>query len=232
MLYAVSDLHGYPLEKFIEMLKKINFGDDDFCYILGDVIDRGSDGIRLLKWIMSNPCMQMILGNHEKMMIESEFLFSEITDESISTLSSEKLNAYSNWIANGGMVTIEALKKESAESIRNIYEFLKELPLYEAVSTDDRDYILTHSGLGNFSKTKRLSQYSEKELLWTRPDIETKYFDNGIITVFGHTPTINYGKEYENKVIVTDTWINIDTGAGHGFMPTILRLDDMKEYCL
>ncbi len=224
MIYAVSDLHGYPLEKFTDKLKEINFGEDDFCYVLGDVIDRGKDGIRLLKWIMGKSNVQMLLGNHEKMMLDSEFLFSEITDESIDTLTQEKLAAYSTWMANGGIVTLEALRKEKPEAVKDIYDFLKELPLYEAVSTEDHDYILTHSGLGNFSKTKRLSQYSEKELLWTRPDIDTKYFDNGIITVFGHTPTVNYGKEYENNIIKTDTWINIDTGAGHGFEPTVIQL--------
>ena len=52
------------------------------------------------------------------------------------------------------------------------------------------------------------------------------------MTVFGHTPTIAYGKEYEGKIIKTDTWINIDQGAGSGFEPVLLRLDDMKEFRL
>ncbi len=224
MIYAVADLHGYPLEKFIDKLKEINFSEDDICFVLGDVIDRGKDGIRLLKWIMAHPWIRMIMGNHEKMMLESEFIFSEITDESIAELSGEKLSAYSNWMANGGSVTLEALRKESPDTIKSIFDFIRELPLFDAVSTEENDYILTHSGLGNFSKTKRLSQYSEDELLWNRPHIDTKYFDNGIITVFGHTPTINYGKEYENRIIVTPTWMNIDTGAGYGFEPSVVRL--------
>ena len=39
MIYVVSDLHGYPLEKLKKLLEKANFGKDDFLYILGDVID-------------------------------------------------------------------------------------------------------------------------------------------------------------------------------------------------
>lgn len=224
MIYAVSDLHGYSLDKFVAKLKEVNFSENDICFVLGDVIDRGKDGIRLLKWIMAHPWIRMIMGNHEKMMLESEFIFSEITDESIAELSGEKLSAYSNWMANGGSVTLEALRKESPDTIKSIFDFIRELPLFDAVSTEENDYILTHSGLGNFSKTKRLSQYSEDELLWNRPHIDTKYFDNGIITVFGHTPTINYGKEYENRIIVTPTWMNIDTGAGYGFEPSVVRL--------
>lgn len=39
MTYVISDLHGYPLEKFKELLKKAAFSDNDFLYISGDVID-------------------------------------------------------------------------------------------------------------------------------------------------------------------------------------------------
>ena len=40
MIYVTSDLHGYPLKKFREMLSKVGFSDDDFLFVLGDVIDR------------------------------------------------------------------------------------------------------------------------------------------------------------------------------------------------
>ncbi|WP_455810217.1 metallophosphoesterase, partial [Clostridium butyricum] len=38
--YVMSDIHGCYAE-FIEMLQKINFGDDDELYVLGDIFDRG-----------------------------------------------------------------------------------------------------------------------------------------------------------------------------------------------
>lgn len=41
MIYVTSDWHGYPLAKFMELLDKANFSDDDYCFVLGDVIDRG-----------------------------------------------------------------------------------------------------------------------------------------------------------------------------------------------
>lgn len=50
------------------------------------------------------------------------------------------------------------------------------------------------------------------------------------MTVFGHTPTIYYGEEYEGKAVVTDTWIDIDTGTSCRFSPMLLRLDDLKEF--
>lgn len=44
MTYVISDLHGYPLEKFKMLLDKSGFCEDDFLYILGDVVDRNNDG--------------------------------------------------------------------------------------------------------------------------------------------------------------------------------------------
>ena len=38
--FAISDLHGYPVDKFKALLDKANFSDSDTLYILGDVIDR------------------------------------------------------------------------------------------------------------------------------------------------------------------------------------------------
>lgn len=229
MIYVTSDLHGYPFEKFLELLGKIGFSDDDFLYILGDVIDRGKDGIKILKWLMSKPNAQLLLGNHESMMLACDFLFEEITDESIGRLTSDDLEILSAWIENGGQVTLDALSTTDKGDIGYIFEYLSEAPLYEILTVNDSDFILVHSGLGDFRKDKRLSEYSATDLLWTRPDIHTSYFD-GIMTVFGHTPTAFYGKEFRGRAVKTKTWINIDVGAGSGLNPMFLRLDDMKEF--
>ena len=52
MIYATSDLHGYPLDKFLALLKKANFSDKDYLFILGDVIDRGEHGVEILRWLL------------------------------------------------------------------------------------------------------------------------------------------------------------------------------------
>lgn len=230
MIYVTSDIHGYPFEKFRKMLESVNFSADDFLYVLGDVIDRGDDGVRILRWLMLQPNAQLVLGNHEAMMLASRFIFDEITEKSIEDLTGSKLDAYSNWIANGGQKTVDALKIMRGSELEYIFEYLEEAPLIETVSVNGRDFILTHSGLGNFRKDKKLNEYTPHELLWNRPDINTKYFD-GVTAVFGHTPTVCYGEEYKGKAVFTDTWVNIDTGAAMGMSPMLLRLDDMKEFC-
>ena len=52
--YVVADIHG-EADRFYAMLEKIRFSDEDTMYILGDVVDRGLDGIKLLQDIMGHP---------------------------------------------------------------------------------------------------------------------------------------------------------------------------------
>ena len=69
-IYILSDIHGH-YETFRKMLEKIRFSDNDFMYVLGDVIDRGPDGIQLIQDIMRRKNMELFLGNHELMMLNS-----------------------------------------------------------------------------------------------------------------------------------------------------------------
>ncbi len=228
MIYVTSDLHGYPLEKFKALLAKAGFCDDDFCFVLGDVIDRGPEGIKLLNWMMGQPNFELILGNHEAMMLACDFICDDITNESISNLTYQKLGTYNTWISNGGQSTLDELYALSHKKREYIFEYLREAPLYETVTAGGRDFLLTHSGLGSFDKNKKISEYSTYDLIWNRPNLNARYFDD-IITVFGHTPTLYYGSMYNDRAIVTDTWIDIDTGAACGRSPMLLRLDDLKE---
>ena len=132
---------------------------------------------------------------------------------------------------NGGNVTLENLKKLSKDQREAILEYLRNCPLYETVSISDKDYLLVHSGMENFSPDRKLSDYTSDELLWTRPDVKDTYFED-IITVLGHTLTLYYGNEYKGKILRTKTWIDIDVGAGRGEEAVLLRLDDDKEFRL
>jgi serine/threonine protein phosphatase 1 len=229
MIYVSSDWHGCPLEKIKELLAKANFGPKDFLFVLGDVIDRGEHSVELLKWLMVQDNVQLIRGNHEEMMLACSFLFDEVTKDSLDALSASKLKLLQAWQMNGGDATINALKKETPESRADILDFLSDTPLYDSVSVCDKDFLLVHSGLGRYSPDKKISDYGEADLLWTRPYLTTTYSDK-FTTVLGHTPTVVYGDCHKGKILVTDTWINVDTGSAMGLSPALLRLDDMCEF--
>ncbi len=229
MVYVTSDLHGFPLEKFKKFLNNVGFCKDDTLYILGDVLDRGPYGIELLKWIMQNKNIQLILGNHENMLLECDFP-DEISEATIAGLKGARLASYRTWVANSGGVTMSSLLSTRDSEVKAILKYLRETPLYKTITVNGKEFWLVHSGLGNFEKNKKLSDYLPVDLLWTRPSLNTRYFDDVTTVVFGHTPSVCYGNEYLGKIVKTDTWINVDVGVGIGQEPVLLRLNDMKEF--
>ena len=48
MIYVMSDIHGC-LNRYRNVLRQIRLRKDDHLYILGDVIDRGPEGLRMLR---------------------------------------------------------------------------------------------------------------------------------------------------------------------------------------
>ena len=234
-IYVTSDLHGLSLNDLKALLNKVNFGDSDWLYILGDVVDRQNDGgVEILKWLLEQPNVQLILGNHEAMLLSCDFVFNEITEQNLEAFTKEKMELLMNYMKNGGDVTLNALKsllKTEPATVGEILEYLREAPLYETVYAGKKDFLLVHSGLDNFDKNKKLSEYSADDFIWAWPEITDEYYDD-IITVFGHTPTMYYDHENKGKILHTKTWIDIDVGVPYGNSPAILRLDDLKEFYL
>ncbi len=232
MTYVISDLHGYPIEKLKMLLEKAEFSENDFLYILGDVVDRNGDGgVGILLWLLEQVNVQLILGNHEAALLACSFVFDEITEDSVAAMDSEKVELLNNYMLDGGDKTLKALQKLPRETQQDILDYLRDCPLCEAVTAGGRDFILVHAGLGNFSKKKKLSDYTVEELIMEWPELTDEYYDD-IHTVFGHTPTMSYGDEYTGKIIKTRTWTDIDCGAAYGNEPILLRLDDYKEFKL
>ncbi|MBE6735031.1 MAG: calcineurin [Ruminococcaceae bacterium] len=230
MNYVVSDLHGYPLERLKKALSVAGFSESDRLYVLGDCIDRGYDGLNIIRYIMTKPNITLIQGNHEAMLLENRTLFDGDRIPSASDLVGERRRAYSIWVSNGGYSTMDAMQQYTHAQIKYILEFLDKAPLYKEIEAGGKTYILTHSGLGNFREDKPLCDYTPHELLWTRPPLDTRYYEDGRIVIFGHSPTVMYGDEYRGRPIITDTWIDIDTGASKGLSPLLLRLEDMKKF--
>ena len=232
MIYVISDLHGYPLDKLKQLLDKAEFSDEDFLYILGDVVDRNNDGgVSTLLWLLEQPNVELLMGNHEAMLLSCDFVFDEITDESIENFTGEKYDLLTNYYINGGEVTLKALHALPKETQEDILDYLRDCPLYEALTVNDKDFILVHAGFENFNKNKKLSEYTPDELTWAAPRIDEDYFDD-IHTIFGHSPTMLLSDACEGKILKTKTWTCIDCGAAYGFEPILLRLDDYKEFKL
>ena len=85
--------------------------------------------------------------------------------------------------------------------------------------------------LGELCASKKWREYSIEELLWERPSLDTCYAPARFTVLLGHTPTLYYGEQFQNRMIKTDSWWNIDTGAAtDNGRPMLLCLETCREY--
>lgn len=187
MTYACSDVHG-RYDKYLEMIDKIGLGKDDTLYVLGDVIDRGEHGIKILSDIMGRENVKFIMGNHEQLMFSALPAFVENPEKAdVSVLNDEQKTDLTLWLLNRGIPTLEELQSSSAQEVRSIYDFLKNAPYYKEISAGGTDYILCHAVIENFEEDKPLSEYNPDDFLHGRPD-DTEIDLKDKILVCGHTP--------------------------------------------
>ena len=94
MIYVISDLHGYPVEKLKALLDTAGFGPDDSLYILGDVIDRNGDGgVGVLLWLQQQSNVQLVLGNHETMLLGCDFVFEKTAEDAVKAMTNDRARA-------------------------------------------------------------------------------------------------------------------------------------------
>ena len=228
MIYVMSDLHGC-FDKYKEMLSLIDLVPRDTLYVLGDVIDRGPDGIKILRDMMLRPNVFPLLGNHEfTAAVCLPWLMEEVTGQSLAALDETQLAALSEWIANGGGPTLRSLKELSQDEREDIQEYFREMELYAEVETGGRSFVLTHSAPEHFAPDKSLDSYDLQDFLFGRPEADAAYYPDKIL-VFGHTPTRILGGG--DKILRRETWIDIDCGCVFkGGQLGCLCLDTMEEF--
>jgi serine/threonine protein phosphatase 1 len=224
MIYAVSDLHGC-YDAWLRALDAVSLSDGDTLYVLGDVVDRGPEPIRLLRDMMERPNVIPLLGNHEYMMASVlGRLAVEITAENAgSHLTAEDLMAHANWMRNGGGVTLEAFRRLSRGEQADILDYLGEFSLYEEVSAGGRDFVLVHAGFESFVPGKPLWEYGVEHTLFTVPAPGADYFPSRWL-VTGHRPTP------DGRIRRDGRHLSIDCGCVFGGALAVLRLDDLREF--
>lgn len=222
--YVMSDIHG-EADRFHAMLEKIRFSSDDTLYILGDVIDRGPDGIALLREIMAAQNMVMLLGNHEHMMLD----YLKPDPDSI---------AIRRWDKNGNRPTLDAYMMLNAGEQREVLDYLKSLPTHLEVELNGQRFYLVHGFPGT----------SVHDEVWGRPERNTPNPMPEYQVMIGHTPVLSLIKPEEERIRYamdlecrgehlrichTEGFTDIDCGCGHSYPIKALaciRLEDMAEY--
>lgn len=226
MIYLMSDIHG-EYQMFIKMLEKISFSEQDVLYILGDVVDRGPEPIKILQYIINKKNIILLRGNHEQMMLDALSL-SKDKKEFVSTINSRL------WMNNGGFITVDQFLDLPFKEQVEIYNYVKDTKMYKLVGNN----LLVHAGIPmtkfDFVTDEELLAYLKKVnkdyFIWDRDMIynEEFYLDNYRIYL-GHTPTLKL--QQSNRIYKRKNVTLIDGGAC--FLPGVLIcvcLDDNNVY--
>lgn len=229
--YVCSDIHS-EYAVYESMMKHIK--DNDKLYILGDVIDRGPDGIKILQDIIERQekgQVEFFVGNHEYMMIQSLFFNNQ----------AEKENWENN---NNGTITEKAYYSLPTEQQEKIKQFLLNSLVYKEIKVNGEKIYLVHAKAVKDSKKLQetvldmINTGREQELqdaVWARENARKSSKSSevwkakdipkeGTFTIIGHTPTYkreSNGINYDNHGV-----LYIDCGASYGEKEALVRLED------
>ena len=189
-ILAIGDIHGCQTALEL-MLEKLQLTSDDTVISLGDIVDRGSSTRRVIEMLLEvrRTCdFQMIMGNHEEMLLNGLKPDGERDD-----------SLYRVWLNNGGAEVVEeygALEEMPAEH----REFLEAaLPYYENSSE-----IFVHA---NLQPKVSLEKQTEEWLRWRKLTGFEKPHPSGKRIVCGHTALP------EGIPAVFPGWVCIDTAV-------------------
>jgi len=219
--YVCSDLHGqYNL--FIKLLDIIKFSTADCLYVLGDIIDKGSQSLKLLDFIRQQPNIHCILGNHEYSFLQ--FYNTILQDNEFD--KNKELTKLQTYFSN-----------DNHNLTWDIVYYMTKMPFY----IETESFIGVHAGLelDENNNIIPIKNQSENYMIFDRRFKSTHTNNNlGKPILFGHTPC-NYENDtgefikipnIQSNNIKDYNKIRLDTGSITTNMLGILRVDDMKEF--
>ena len=214
--YAIADLHG---QGWAWDAIKNRLAPSDYLYFLGDAIDRGPDGVRIMQEILDRPNTTYIQGNHEQMMLDA-LCGDEYSNDEAADL----------WLFNGGWPTEKALAEIPEENAESLLQEANDLPFYaEYTNPDGVKVRMTHSGyISNMNDWYKV--------VWDR----THYYkesatSTNVLIVHGHTPVPSLcraiGEITPEGMMRYDNGHKIDIDLGTAFTRKVclLNLDTLEE---
>lgn len=212
MTYAISDLHGC-YEKYKEMLRAIHFAPDDMLYVLGDVIDRGPDGFKILLDMAQHSNIVGLMGNHEAMAIDAlPYILRGVQQGKDTVLTEDEFETVDLWFLNGGELSLADFLWLNGEQANTAWKYMNKMPLYMELEIGSQQFVLIHGGLGNFTPARTLEDYEPNEILWCRPGPNTIYYPDKYV-IFGHTPVQLLDENAPARIYRKGNLVDIDCGC-------------------
>lgn len=224
-IYCCSDLHGrYDIWRQIKSFLK----PEDKLYYLGDAADRGPNGWKIIKELISDNRIIYIKGNHEDMLVKAMKEYIKYDGGYYKDLrllcSNGGEKTFNDWVAEGART--EWIK------------ILDSLPLVRVCGNVQCITIyLSHAGLTPWKGMEIFP--SEYDLLWDRDHYleDPKEEDLWGISIHGHTPIPYILEDLRiNEFDGGALWyccnhkICLDTGACFTGSAVLLDLDTFDQH--
>jgi bis(5'-nucleosyl)-tetraphosphatase (symmetrical) len=196
-LIVYGDIHGC-YNNFTSLRKKINPKKNDIEVCVGDIITKGEDSIKVLKYLQKSN-IKSVLGNHEDKLVR--YLEHE---------NNEKKNP----------IILDNDEKKIIENLDNEdIEYLKNMPLY----LQFKNITILHGGIQNHQNLNNLTKKEKSKLLRMRYlDSEDNFITYGKEnedSIFwadvydGNQGFIVYGHQWFKEVKQSEFALGIDTGC-------------------
>ena len=215
-VYCMADIHGCYKE-LLQMLEIIEFDSgEDQIYILGDTIDRGEEPIKCLKFALYSENVTLILGNHEKMMLD--------------WVADPKSEAGDLWNYNSNLVTLRDLLSLPEGEIDELVLDLKRCSYLKVIRVNGMRYFLSHAGL---DMTQPQFSLVSEDLVWSRHEFYDHKALLNYFCVFGHTPTPQLNYDHSCSVWFDHHFcdkLGIDSGCVFGGALSAVCLDNGRVF--
>ena len=236
MIYICSDIHGL-YDRYRKLLETISLKEDDTLYVLGDMIDRGPDGIEILQDMMKRPNIVPFMGNHEHMML----MYLAGLDTVSWTM-----------VCNGGYHTLAKFIRLSKEEQEEIVEYIENSWIVKNITVAGQRFSLSHIGVFTDNEDRR-SYFSaigtdvrdQQNMVWGDYPYDLGKINEmpeelcPTIFISGHKFTRRWrGYIDDDTVYIRDfpngcTYVDIDCGcafgSGEGYLSCI-PLDEEKGF--
>lgn len=157
--YVVGDIQGC-YKSLRALLKKAQFDPTtDTLYCVGDLVNRGSDSLKTLRFIRDlGPAAKTVLGNHDLHLISLYYGFRKL--KSFDTLK----------------------KLIEAKDADDLIEWLRQQPLM--INIEDKNSVIVHAGLYPSWSVEQALEYSDEISTLLKSDKYEKLLKN----MYGNTP--------------------------------------------
>ena len=191
-LIFVSDIHG-DRKLLMEGLEKVNFNDKDHLFVIGDMIEKGDEGMNLdmIRYMMEfskKPNVHLLAGNCDEVFrfilppIEEKEKFFYYTITKRKSILNDMANEM-NYVINENMDVNDFLYQVH-ERYYDILNFLDNLD--DVVIINDQ-FVLVHAGIDDINNIPELAQKVlkyDKFYEYSKPQPK--------LMIVGHYPTRNY----------------------------------------